>query len=148
MQNMRDSAALQDGIAGGLISLFGVVAAYLAMDYQGASGGYPATLGLTLAALGLVMILRAVRRDRDDRRVISTEPRNALISLGISACYLALVPMLGFYTSGLILMVAMPVALGMRRLVFSLVMAIAFIAFVWLVFAFLIEKPLPAEFFL
>ena len=148
MSKMRDSAAVQDGIAGAFVSLFGAAAAYLGMDYRGASGGYPATLGVILAILGLVMILRAIQRDSGETRIIAEAPGRVLIAIGITACYLALVPLLGFYTAGLILMVAMPFALGMRRPIFSLGAAVCFIAFVWLIFAVLIEKPLPPEFFL
>lgn len=143
-----DSAMFQDAVAGAAISLFGVFATWQAMDYQGASGGYPAVLGAILAVLGLIMILRASRRKTAPDRVITTASGKLLIALGLTACYLALVPVLGFYTSGVLLMIAMPVALGMRRAIFSLIAAAAFIAVVWLVFAFLIEKPLPREFFL
>jgi hypothetical protein len=53
---------------------------------------------------------------------------------------------LGFFTASVLLMLVMPVVLGFRQPVYLVLMALVFMALVWVVFSVVLEKPLPPEF--
>lgn len=138
----------QDIVLGLLFAGLGIAAAWLATDYTGASGNYPTVLGLILALLGGAVTVRAVRSDRNAARSLVEAPTQLVISAVIATIYVALVVPLGFYTASFLLMLALPVALGFRRAVYALVVALVFMALIYLVFSVLLEKPLPREAFL
>ena len=75
--------------------------------------------------------------------MVENAPRAAL-TLGLAALYLVLVPVLGFYLASALLVMVVPLCLGFRRPLYSLVSTGVFIGIVWLVFSVVLEKPLPA----
>lgn len=135
----------QDLTLGLLFAAVGLAAAWMAGSYSGAGGTYPMVLGLTLTFLGAIIALRAARRSSDLRRRLTDAPLNLIIALLIATAYVALVVPLGFFTASVLLMLAMPAALGFRQPIYLAVMAAVFIAIVWVVFSVVLEKPLPAE---
>jgi hypothetical protein len=137
----------QDILLGGVFMALGLVAAFMARDWRGASGTYPMVLGLVLAGCGLGVAGRALRLPDVPRQLVEA-PGAFAIALAAAIAYVALVVPLGFYTASALLMLTLPVALGLRRPVYSLVVSGVFMALVWLVFSVLLEKPLPAEWFL
>ena len=68
-----------------------------------------------------------------------------IIAAVIATIYVALVVPLGFYTASFLLMLALPMALGFRQLVYALIVALVFMVLIYLVFSVLLEKPLPRE---
>jgi putative tricarboxylic transport membrane protein len=135
----------QDLLLGLLFVTIGLVAAWMARSYSGAGGTYPMVLGLTLTLLGGLVSLRALRRAAVKRELM-TAPANLFIGLVVATGYVALVVPLGFYTASIILMLAMPAALGFRQPIYLILMMAVFIVIVWLVFSIVLEKPLPPEF--
>lgn len=135
----------QDAFLGLLFVGLGLAAAWLARSYSGAGGTYPMVLGVLLAVFGGVVAIRGLRATTNERRVLVDAPPNLIIALIACTAYVALVIPLGFYTASVALMLTLPVALGFRRPVYLSVMALAFIAIVWVLFSVVLEKPLPAE---
>ncbi len=136
----------QDIILGLVMLVIGLTAAWLARSYTGAGGTYPMVLGAVLAVLGMIVAVRAVRSTANAERTLVDAPLQLVIALGVGAAYIAMVVPVGFYTSSLMLMFAIPLALGFRRPVYLSVTSIGFVAIVYIVFSILLEKPLPAEF--
>lgn len=135
----------QDIVLGLLLAGLGIAAAWKATDYTGASGTYPMVLGLILALLGGAVTVKAVRSGRNEARALIDAPAQMVIAAVIATIYVALVVPLGFYTASFLLMLALPLALGFRQAVYALVVALVFMALIYLVFSVLLEKPLPRE---
>jgi glucose dehydrogenase len=53
---------------------------------------------------------------------------------------------LGFFTASGLVMLIMPLMLGFRQPIYLVLMALIFMALVWVVFSIVLEKPLPPEF--
>lgn len=149
MPAWHESGNVQDAVAGVLLALVGTVAVTISTSYRGASGGYPGTLGAVLAVLGLFLVLQAVRRSRSgtESRPLATSPLHLMTALAIAAAFLALVPAIGFYSSSLLVLVVLPLALGFRRFTMLAIATVLFMAAVYGTFSILLERPLPREFF-
>jgi len=135
----------QDIVLGAIFMALGIAAAWMATSYQGAGGTYPLVLGLILALFGGVVAAKSIWRSRNRERELIAAPAKMFTAAIVAALYVGLVVPLGFYTTSLLLMVALPIALGFRRFGYALVVAVVFISIVYLVFSVLLEKPLPRE---
>lgn len=135
----------QDIVLGLVFVGLGIAAAWMATSYTGAGGTYPMVLGIILTLLGGAVAVRAVRAGSTAERILIDAPSKMITAVGIAVIYVALVVPLGFYTSSLLLMLALPIALGFRQWAYALIVALVFMGFVFLVFSFLLEKPLPRE---
>jgi putative tricarboxylic transport membrane protein len=135
----------QDIVVGLIFSGIGLGAAWMATEYRGASGNYPMALGLILTLLGAAVVIKVIRSARNEPRPLIDAPAQMIIATVVAAVYVAAVVPLGFYTASFLVMLAMPLALGFRRIVYALVVAAVFIMLVYLVFSVLLDKPLPRE---
>lgn len=149
MTKRLESIPAQDGITGLFFAALGVVSIYWSTDYAGASGFYPRVLGAVLLALGLLLAARSYRRSKqtsESRRMVDS-PRHFLTVVSIMAIYLLLIPMIGFYTSSLLVLLVLPIALGFKRAVPLGICTLLFISILYLLFSIVLQKPLPREFF-
>lgn len=135
----------QDILLGLVFVGLGIAAAWMATSYTGAGGTYPMVLGIILTLLGAAVALRAIRAGSVSERVLIDAPSKMITAVVIAALYVALVVPLGFYSSSFLLMLALPLALGFRQGVYAPIVALVFMAIVFLVFSVLLEKPLPRE---
>ena len=135
----------QDIVLGLIFVSIGIFAAWMATNYRGASGMYPMVLGLILTLLGATVAVKALRRPTDQARILVDAPAKLVTAALVSSIYVAMVIPLGFYTASFLLVLAMPLALGFRRVVYALTVAAVFMLLVYLVFSVLLEKPLPRE---
>jgi putative tricarboxylic transport membrane protein len=135
----------QDLLLGAVFAVTGAAAAFKAAAYPGASGGYPMALGVILAVLGAIVALKALREHYLNERPLTENTPRMVLTLVCGALYLALVPVLGFYTASALVVIALPIALGFRQPVYLGAVTVVFIGIVWSVFSLLLEKPLPAE---
>lgn len=149
MTKVLESAHFQDRVAGVFFAATGAVSIYWSFDYTGASGLYPRMLGIVIVVLSLLMVLKTMRRTHQvetTRRLVDS-PRSFLIALTFVFIYLSLVPLIGFYTSSLLVLLVLPIALGFRRAVPLLLSATLFIVFLYILFTLVLGRPLPREFF-
>ena len=135
----------QDIVLGLVFVGLGIAAAWMATSFNGAGGTYPMVLGIILTLLGGTVALKAVRSGTTTQRTLIEAPSKMITAVAIAVVYVALVVPLGFYSSSILLMLALPVALGFRQWVYGLVVALVFMLIVFLVFSILLEKPLPRE---
>lgn len=149
MTKALESAHIQDRVAGICFAAMGAAAIYWSFDYTGASGLYPRMLGITIVVLGILMALRSMRQANKPatHRVVVDSPRNFFIVLAFVFVYLVLVPLIGFYTSSLLVLLALPIGLGFRRAVPLIFSTALFIVFLYVLFTLVLERPLPREFF-
>lgn len=131
---------------GVLFGALGIATAWLSTSYSGASGLYPLVLGLIMLALGVIIVVRALRRTEHRARELITAPINLVLTIGVFTVYVALIIPVGFYTASLILILLLPVVLGFRRPLYLGIMAILFVCLLFVLFSLVLEKPLPAEF--
>lgn len=136
----------QDMMLGALCGALGLAAAWRAPAYSGATGTYPMVLGGAMAALGLLIALRAALQGRTDKRPLVGNGRHVAISVAAIAAYIALIPLLGFYPASVVAALILPVTLGFRRPLYTILTALVFMVTIWLIFAVLLEKPLPGGF--
>lgn len=149
MNKRIESEHLQDCIAGLFFAVLGAASVYWSTQYTGASGLYPRVLGLVLLTLGLFLTVRSILRSKQGfkgRRLVDS-PRNFFITLAIAVVFLLLVPVMGFYSSSLLVLMVLPVALGFRRAAPLLISGILFTVVVYVLFSLVLERPLPREFF-
>lgn len=123
----------------------GLAAAWMATSYNGAGGTYPMVLGIILTLLGGTVALRAVRKGSIEERRLVEAPSKMITAVIVAVIYVALIVPLGLYTSSVLLMLSLPIALGFRQWLYTLIVALVFILVVFLVFSVLLEKPLPRE---
>lgn len=149
MTKALESAHIQDRVAGICFAAMGATSIYWSFDYTGASGLYPRMLGITIVVLGLLMALRSMRQANKPAtpRIVVDSPRNFFIVLAFVFVYLVLVPLIGFYTSSLLVLLALPIGLGFQRAAPLIVSTTLFIVFLYVLFTLVLERPLPREFF-
>jgi lysylphosphatidylglycerol synthetase-like protein (DUF2156 family) len=135
----------QDIVVGLIFVGIGIAAAWMATDYNGASGIYPMVLGLVLTLLGGAVAVKAARSPRNEVRPLVDAPSKMFTAALVATIYVALVVPFGFYTASILLMLVMPLALGFRQIGYAAVVAAVFMGLVYLVFSVLLEKPLPRE---
>lgn len=128
-------------------AVLGLAALAVASGYHGATAVFPMALGGIMAALGAALAGRALLAGPGGTRRLVDSPRAFLVALVATAGYVAAVPHAGFFTASIALMLALPVALGLRRPVLVVLATALFVALVWAVFTLVLEKPLPREFF-
>ena len=150
----------------GVLTVVGVAVAVTAFGYgvfvQGnriGPGFLPLVGGALLAVLGAVLTAKAVRHpsaaaetaDGEERDVLgrTRQPRARImwLVLGLLTVTVALVLVLGFVVSFGLLVFTVSWWVERRRLVPSLVVALAACAFVYLVFVLFMQIPLPAGVF-
>lgn len=135
----------QDLTTGLGFALLGLAIWWLAQGYRGASGAYPATLGVALAILGLLVAGRALVRRGDAARPLSENAGPLALTIGMAALYVWGVTRIGFFTASVALMLALPPLLGLRRPWLVILATLVFVALVYAVFTLLLGKPLPPD---
>ncbi|WP_171054688.1 tripartite tricarboxylate transporter TctB family protein [Roseovarius arcticus] len=138
----------QDLVLGALFAVLGISAALKAAEYSGATGTYPMILGLVMTALGVIVAGKAWLRGRSTARPLTEHKGRAALTVALAAVYIALVPLLGFYTASALVVIVLPAVLGFRQPFYLALAALIFTLVVWAVFSVLLEKPLPDEFWL
>jgi putative tricarboxylic transport membrane protein len=134
-----------------LIGLMAASAGLLAetLSYPLASRIFPATLLVLLFAISAGVLVRSLRRPGESAGMPFFEhaPRFAL-ALGMLAAYTALLPLVGYYTMSVVMILILPVLLGYRAWRVILAAAVIYVLFVWLVFNVVFQREMAQEFFM
>lgn len=142
--------AQQDLLAGGFFLLLGVAVVVVAQAYPPGAAMIPLGVGGLMALLGAVLGARTLlhwRAGRVRNVLVDNWPR-FLLPLGGCLAFALLIGRLGFYTTSALLVLSMPPLLGFRRPGYIAAAATFFVALLVAVFALLLNRRLPAEFFL
>ncbi|MDQ1849712.1 tripartite tricarboxylate transporter TctB family protein [Gemmobacter fulvus] len=119
-----------------------------AAAYPGASGTYPKVLSILLGIGAVLAILRALRQtDAENHAPLVTNPGRCLLGFAALAIYVGAIDLLGYILPSFALVVLLPLLLGYRDLRMTLLSAAGGLSFILLVFAVILERPLPADLF-
>lgn len=145
---------LRDRIASAVVLALALAGFIHILELPAGAALFPKlVLGLTslLSAIWLVSSLMNRRFDADleseDASPFVENPVNLVIFIVAIGAYIALIDIIGYFTSTILFMAVLTVALGFRRFVFTGVAIVLFVGLVYCVFILLFERPLPIEFF-
>ncbi|NBE09063.1 tripartite tricarboxylate transporter TctB family protein [Paragemmobacter ruber] len=117
-------------------------------DYPGASGTYPRVLSVLLGCGAIVVLARAWRQNGDNGRVpLMANPGRCLLGFAAMALYVIGIDLLGYILPSFALVVLLPLLLGYRDLRLTVLAALGGIGFILLVFAVILERPMPSDLF-
>lgn len=135
------------GFATVLLAVAGLCFA-TAGHYPGASGTYPKVLSVLLGCGAVLMLLRAWRQTGDDSRApLVVNLGRCLLGFATLALYILAIDLLGYILPSFVLVVSLPLLLGYRDLRLAFMAAIGGLSFILLVFAVILERPMPADLF-
>ena len=151
-----DTAGARRDLLGGVIfAALAVAVVVFGARLPGDSGLFPVFIGLVLLVGAIGSAVTAIRAGALSRSgpglFAGMDPgglrRMAIAAVGLVAYALALRP-LGYFTTTLIILIALPPLIGYRRPGLILVNAMITTALLYAVFILLFDRPLPREFFL
>lgn len=139
----------RDTVSGTLFLVAGLVTAGLGWDYYADASYVPVGVGIAMSLLALTLIVRCVRSQTNNgsAALLSHAPR-FFITLITCVVYFIALPFLGFYTASTLFVLGLALMLGERRPLPLLSILVVFIVLLYMLFALLLKRPLPPEFFL
>lgn len=133
----------------GFAAAFIAVAAWAFVEagaYPTQSAGYPRVLCIMLAGTSFLVILRAALAPPDDNsRRLLDHPGRFLLGSATLLTYVVAVDLLGYVVPSLVVGVGLPVLLGYTNLRLVIPVVVCTISVILLVFAGLLERPLPPD---
>ena len=139
-----------DGIAGIVIMMGAAVVLFQAVKMPTMSAMLPVAMLVFLIVLGAIMLgqnVIALRRGVKQARVVS-RPKRAFSAYFAMVAYAVLVPLIGFYTSTVLMVPIVAWAFGYRNPPRLLLATAIFAGSVFLIFNVAMSQQFPAEFFL
>ncbi|MDX5378708.1 MAG: tripartite tricarboxylate transporter TctB family protein [Halomonas sp.] len=156
--NYRD---LFSGIA---FLIIGVSTVWMGKGFFADAAYVPIGVGTLMGAFSLPLIWRGMKSvlaarittDAAASTHMTTQPAPALVdhpgrfsvTLGCSLVYYATLPIAGFYTTSALFITLLAVLLGERRPAVIAGITLGFITLLYALFAVVLKRPLPVEFFL
>ncbi|QTP54780.1 tripartite tricarboxylate transporter TctB family protein [Billgrantia sulfidoxydans] len=156
--NYRD---LFSGIA---FLIIGVTTVWMGKDFFADAAYVPIGVGTLMGAFSLPLIWRGMKsvlaaRATTDAATgghMTTHPAPALVdhparfsvTLGCCLVYYTALPIVGFYTTSALFITLLAVLLGERRPAVVAGITLGFITLLYALFAVVLKRPLPVEFFL
>lgn len=114
--------------------------------YPTQSAGYPRVLCIMLAGASFLVILRALLVQPNDKsQRLLDHPGRFLLGFATLLTYIVAVDLLGYVVPSLIVGIGLPVLLGYRNLRLLVPVVVCTMAVILLVFAGLLERPLPPD---
>jgi hypothetical protein len=129
-----------------ILVLVGLSAAFLAAGYPRESAVHPAAIGLGLAGLGGLIIVRSLLAGggwRGDH--FAVDPTRLTLGLLMVGGYVAALTRFGFVLPSLLLAVLMPAAAGYRRPLLAGLAGMTAVAAIVTIFVVALSRPLPAD---
>lgn len=145
---------LADLFFAGVLIAAGLGAVVMATGYPRDSGIYPITIGLGLAGLGgLILVRGLVAGSGGDRNTdggscggrFTINPLRFALGLMLIGGYVAALSRLGFVLPSLVLAIAMPIAAGYRRPLVAGLTGLATVTAIIAIFVVALSRPLPAD---
>lgn len=135
----------------GFLLLLLVAAAALlpeAWSYRGGSQYFPGLLLAALLACCAVALLRRRPATPEDAEPFFRSAPRAGLALLLMAAYTLALPVVGYFTTGALLMFTMAWVFGYRDLKVIAVTIVGYLVFTWLVFTVIFERDMAREFFM
>ena len=147
---------LRDRIAAAVVLLLATAGLIHIQDMPSGAAMFPRLiLGLAvfLSVCWLISTILPRRRPAGGPRDEATphpfmeNPGNLATFLMVIAAYIALIDVIGYFTSTIVFIPAAAFALGFRRVTYTAITVLLFVGFVYFIFVVLFNRPLPIEFF-
>lgn len=154
----------RDLFSGIVFLIIGVTTVWMGKDFFADAAYVPIGVGTLMGAFSLPLIWRGMKsvlaaRATTDSAAGSnttTHPAPALVdhparfttTLGCCLVYYAALPIVGFYTTSALFITLLAVLLGERRPAVVAGITLGFITLLYALFAVVLKRPLPVEFFL
>lgn len=113
-------------------------------SYAGPAGSYPRVLCVLLMICTALVIVRSLVRTAPEGRLFDHAPRFAFGFAAIAG-YIVAIDFAGYILPSLVFGIGLPLALGYRNLRLLVPVVVAVIAFIYLVFGVMLERPLPPD---
>lgn len=143
-------------ISGIAFLILGTVAAWMGKAFYADAAYIPVGVGVLMGMFSLPLIWRGiadvVHKVSLNKPVITTSlvdnPIRFCATLACCLIYYTALPSVGFYTTSTLFIALLAYVLGERRPYIVLGITLGFIALLYLLFALVLKRPLPTEFFL
>jgi predicted neutral ceramidase superfamily lipid hydrolase len=114
--------------------------------YPMQSAGYPRVLCVVLAVTSALVILRAVFQPRNETgQKLLDHPGRFLLGFATLLIYVVAIDFFGYVLPSLLVGIGLPVLLGYRNLRLVVPVVVSTIVVILLVFAGILERPLPPD---
>lgn len=148
MANVNNKTKIdgRDVSAGALLLLTGVVAAYVAVDFDAESRMFPLVVALLLAVTGTAIAIHAVLKPNDDEASQHKFGSVIVAALIVAAWAVAFSGGAGFVLPTFAMQAALIWLTGLRRPIHVVGIAALITALAYLLFVSLLDVPLPPSF--
>lgn len=144
----------RDFFSGIAFLIIGATTAWMGKDFFADAAYIPIGAGILMGVFSLPLIWRSTRsllaRHHSSQPVMALvdHPGRFLATLGCCLVYYTALPSVGFYTTSALFIIVLAPVLGERRPVVVLGITLVFITLLYGLFAMVLRRPLPVEFFL
>lgn len=117
-----------------------------ASDYAGASGTYPQVLCALMMICSVLVILRlALSANAVAQGNLLDHAPRFFLGFGAIGAYIVAIDMVGYMLPSLAFGIGLPVSLGYRNFRLIVPVVVGVIAFIYLVFGVMLERPFPPD---
>ncbi|MFN3881121.1 MAG: tripartite tricarboxylate transporter TctB family protein [Nitrincola lacisaponensis] len=138
----------RDFCTGVLFFLLGIGTVWYGKDFYDDSAYIPVSVGVLMSLFALGLMLRSLMNSQLIQMRLMDHPAKFIATLTSCIGYFVLLPLAGFYTSSTLFIVTLSLLIGERRPVVILSITLVFITALYLLFALVLKRSLPVEFFL
>lgn len=127
----------------------GIMTVWQGTGYYADTAYIPVGVGVLMSLFSVGLIIRSLgRKTRVAAVRLVDHPAKFAGTLAASAIYFFFLPIAGFYTASTAFVVSLAILVGERRPKVIISVTIAFIALLYGLFALVLKRALPVEFFL
>ncbi|SDL65632.1 Tripartite tricarboxylate transporter TctB family protein [Franzmannia pantelleriensis] len=149
------SMTYRDLFSGLAFLIIGAITAWMGKDFYDDAAYVPLGAGSLMSLFALPLIWRSSRRllvGSPGGQAVATalvdHPGRFLATLGCCLVYYVTLPHIGFYTTSAVFVLVLAAVLGERRPKVVVGITVVFITLLYGLFAMVLRRPLPVEFFL
>lgn len=137
-----------DLFSGIIFIAIGVTTAWIGTGFYADTAYIPVGVGVLMCLFAIPLVLRGVAGTESVHSALVDHPGRFSVTLLCCLLYYIALPVVGFYTTSMLFVVVLSLVLGERRPTVVIPIAVVFIALLYGLFAMVLKRPLPVEFFL
>jgi hypothetical protein len=144
----------RDFFSGIAFLILGCTVVWVGKDFDANAAYVPVGVGILMGLFSLPLILRGAAQIMESRQPSNTavalvdHPIRFMATLACCLVYYLALPTVGFYSTSTLFIILLALILGERRPIVVLGITLGFIVLLYGLFAMVLKRPLPVEFFL
>ncbi|GGY04039.1 hypothetical protein GCM10007160_34590 [Litchfieldella qijiaojingensis] len=139
----------RDTLSGLVFFAIGVTTAWIGSGFYADTAYIPVGVGVLMSVFAVPLMVRGVVGNTMSTSMpLIHHPLRFFVTLACCVLFYFLLPIIGFYTTSTLFVIVMALLLGERRPAVVICVAVVFIALLYGLFAVVLKRPLPVEFFL